>query len=940
MSSPANVAEFHGPHRRHQPPKIGVLGRRSECTALDEILKAARAGESRALVIRGEAGVGKTALLDYLRDRASASGCRVALVSGIQSEMELAFAALHQLSAPMLDRLDGLPVPQRTALATAFGIDAGPAPDRFLLGLAVLGILAEVAAEQPLVCLIDDAQWLDRESSQALAFAARRLAAESIAMVFAVRAPAGDAFPSGLPSLDVRGLGDTHARELLRSVLPVVPDELVLNRIVAETGGNPLAILELARSLSPAELASGLALPAGSRLAGEIENRFSRRAALLPPETRQLLLTAAAEPLGDWVLVWRAAEHLGIGIDAAAPAVEEGLCESSPTLRFRHPLVRSAVYHAASAEERRAVHRALAIATSGGFAGDRSAWHRAQAATGCDEELAAELERLALRTQERGGLAEAAALLQRASAMTPEPLLRARRGLGAARAECLAGDFERAVALLALAEAGPLDELGRGQAELLRAQIAFAANRGNDAAPHLLGAAQRLERLDVTLARDTYLEAFSAAMFAGRLADGVGLRQVAEAARTAPAPTQPPRPADLLLDALAIRFSDGYAAATAPLRRALDAFRNGGDSQPQALSWLWLACIVASDLLDDDCWAALSARHIQITRAGGALGELPLALNSRIYVHLFAGELATAASLVDEAATVSEAIGVSQAPFGALGLLAWQGRQAEARNLITSTVADASPRGEGIGVTVARWSSALLDNGLGRYEDALVAAQQAAENPGEMTAPTWALVELVEASARSRRPDVGLDALARLSAITRASGTDWALGLEARSRALLTAGAAAEPLYLEAIARLGRTRVRAELARAHLLYGEWLRRERRRLDAREQLRTAHGLLSTMGIDAFADRAERELRATGATARRRRVETSGDLTPQEAQIARLAAEGLSNPEIAARLFLSPRTVEYHLRKVFTKLRISSRRELGVVLAHRTAPQLSG
>jgi DNA-binding CsgD family transcriptional regulator len=905
-----------------------LLGRRTECETLDRIVEAVRTGESRALVIRGEAGIGKTALLEYLRERAS--GCRVARVAGIQPEMELAFATLHQLCAPMLDRLQRLPEPQRDALGTAFGIRAGPAPDRFLVGLAVLGLLAETAEEQPLVCLIDDAQWLDRASAQALALAARRLAAESVAVVFATRASNGDTEPMGLPELVVRGLEKKDAQALLSSVMPMLLDDNVRERILAETHGNPLAILELPRALSPAELASGLVLPAGPGLAGRIENSFTRRVAVLPPDTQRLLLVAAAEPLGDPALVWRAAERSGIGIDAAAPAAAAGLCESGARLRFRHPLVRSAVYHAASPEDRRSVHRALAEATDPEVGPDRVAWHRAQAATGADEQLAAELERSADRAQARGGFAQAAAFLQQATVMTPDPVLRTRRALHATRVEYLAGDFEAALNLLATARAGPLDELGRSHADLLHAQIAFAVSRGSDAAPLLLSAAKRLEPLDVQLARETYLEAFSAALFAGRLSTGVGPREVAEAARAAsPARSQPPGPADLLLDGLALLFTEGYAAGTPTLQRALRAFHGKDTVGERDLHWLWLAWLTAADLWDDESWDILSTRHVKIAREAGALSELPFALNARIYVHVFAGELSPAALLVEETAAVTEVTGSRPAAFGALGLLAWQGREAEARELMKT---DAISRGERVGMTVTQWANALLDNGLGRYEDALAAAELASAHPGELTASSkWGLVELVEAAARSGNLDMATHALQRLSESTRASGTDWALGIEARSRALLSEGEDVERLYREAIERLRRTRVPAELARAHLLYGEWLRRQRRRLDAREQLRTAHELLLEMGIEAFAERAARELRATGATARKRRVETSGDLTPQEAQIARLAREGLSNPEIAGRLFLSSRTVEYHLRKVFTKLRIRSRQELAIVLA---------
>jgi DNA-binding CsgD family transcriptional regulator len=908
-----------------------LLGRSGERQTLDGVIEAVRTGESRALVIRGEAGIGKTALLDYVAERAD--GCRVVRVAAIQSEVELAFAVLHQVCAPMLDHLQRLPEPQRVALATVFGLRAGPPPDRLLVGLAVLTLLAEAAAERPLVCVVDDAQWLDRASAEALGLAARRLQAESVALVFAVRAPVGDGEMAGVPDLLVGGLDASSARALLSSVLPWLRDPRVADRIIAETGGNPLAILELPQGATRAELASGQVL-AGRGLVTELEDSFARRVALLPPDTQRLLLIAAAEPLGEPVPVWRAAERLGIRAEAAAPAATAGLCEFGATVRFRHPLVRSAVYRFASPEDRRAVHGALAEVTEPEGDNDRRAWHWAQATPAPDEHLAAELEGAAGRARARGGFAAAAAFLQEATRMTPDPRVRAIRALGAARVEFLAADFHAALELLAVAEAGGLDPLGQAQGDLLRAEVAFAGDRGAGATAELLSAAMQLETLDVTLARDTYLEALGAAVFAGRLSTGTGLREVAEAARAAPPPPQPPRPADVLLDGWAVLVTAGYATAVSQLRRALDALRAATASGEMELPWPWLAHATASDLWDDETWDALSARHVAIVRETGALSALPIVLTTRTFVHLFAGELPAAAALVDETRTVTEATQSRPVPHGTLGLLAWRGREAEAREFIKMSMADATSRGDGVTITVGQWASALLDNGLGRYEDALDAARRATEPPDEIAGPrNWAHVELIEAAARSGRPDEGADALEWLSPRAQASGTNWALGLEARSRALLTDGDASEPLYREAIERLGHTRVRAELARAHLVYGEWLRRANRRLDAREHLRTAHTMLTEMGIEAFAERAARELRATGATARKRSFETSGDLTPQEAQIARLASEGLSNPVIATRLFLSARTVEYHLSKVFTKLGITSRDRLSHALAGR-------
>jgi len=904
-------------------PQPRLLGRRHESAALDGLLEAVRAGESRALVIRGEPGVGKTALLDYVGERAT--GCRVAHAAGVQAEMELAFAGLHQLCAPMLDRLERLPGPQREALGSAFGLSAGHAPDRFLVGLAVLSLLAEVSGEHPLVCLVDDAQWLDRASVQALAFVARRLVAESVGVIFAVRTGGEEQDLAGLPELIVRGLSDRDAWALLATQGPL--DERLRDRIVAEARGNPLALLELPRAMTPAELAVGFARADGSGLAARIEESFQRRFDLLPAQTRCLVLIAAAEPLGDPVLLWRAAARLGIGPDAATPAAAAGLFELGARVRFRHPLVRSAVYRVASHDERRTVHRALGEATDPDVDPNRRAWHRAHAAAGPDEDVASEVARAAERTQARGGLAAAAALLERSAALSADPTRRAARALAAAEATHHAGLPDAALGLLATAETGPLDELQRARADLLRAQIAFVLSRGRDALPLLLAAAKRFEPLDVTLARETYLDALWAAIVVGRLADsGDGVPEVAKAAATVPPAPDPPRPADLLLDGLTLLTTEGYAAAAPMLERAVSAFRGDDITREEGLRWLWLACHVARLLWDDEGWEALCIRHLQLSRDTGALAVLRLALNQRMGVHEHAGELAAAASLREEADAVGEATGSELAPYGALALAAWQGREADLTELIEARMSDLVARGEGAGLAIIPWASALLYNGLGRYREALAAAQEAGAYHHEVLFSTWALVELIEAAVRCGRPEPAVDALRRLSETTRASGTDWALGIEARSRALVSDDEAAERLYLEAIERLARTRIRAELARTHLLYGEWLRRRRRRSDAREQLRTAHEMLTGMGIEAFAQRAGRELPATGETARERTVESLDQLTTREAQIARLARDGLSNAEIGARLFISPRTVEYHLHKVYGKLGITSRNEL--------------
>jgi DNA-binding CsgD family transcriptional regulator len=905
-----------------------LRGRRTECATLDRLLDAARVGQSGALVLRGEPGIGKSALLAYALG--ASSGFRITRASGVESEVELAFAGLHQLCASLLDRRERLPSPQQEALETAFGLSPGAPPDRFFVGLAVLNLLSDTAADQPLLCLIDDAQWLDRESAQALGFVARRLQAESVALVFATRDANQPDELAGLPQVMLEGLSDADAREMLSSVIRARLDERVRDRIVAETRGNPLALLELPRGLTPAELAGGFGLPGGLPLVGRIEESFLHRIQRLPAETQRLLLVGAAEPAGDPALLWRASTRLGIGIEAAAPAEADGLLELGAQVRFRHPLVRSAIYRASSLEERQAVHRALADATDPDVDPDRRAWHRAHAAAEPDEDVAAELERSADRAQSRGGQAAAAAFLERATALTVEPRRRCARALAAAQAKYHAGALGAAQALLATADAGPLDELQAARVELLRAQIAFAVRRGSDAPPLLLEAAKRLEPLDSRLARETYLDAFLAAMFAGRLSSSGDLLRVAAAVRATPRPSHARRGSDLLLEGLAVRITEGYASGVPLLKRALSAFRSADSSGEDDIRWLWLACHTAHDLWDDETFEAISSRYLQIARDAGMLTELPLALIARVYMRLYAGDLSSAALLLEEVEAVIEATGSHLAPYGALELAALQGNEAKTAELIEARMGEVMTRGEGLGLTLVQNATALLCNALGRYGDARDAALTASEHPEELGTSTWTLPELIEAAVRSGTPEPATHALNRLSETTQASRTDWALGIEARSRALLSEGDAAEKLYREAIERLGRTRVRLELSRAHLVYGEWLRRERRATDAREQLRTAHELFETMGAEGFAKRAARELQASGEKARTRTVETRGQLTAQENQIAQLARDGLSNPEIGARLFISPRTVEYHLHKVFTKLDITSRGQLDRVL----------
>jgi DNA-binding CsgD family transcriptional regulator/tetratricopeptide (TPR) repeat protein len=909
----------------HEP--VSLLGRSRECALLDELLSAVRRSESRSLVLRGEAGIGKTALLTYLVE--SASDLSVLQAVGVESEMELAYASLHQLCAPLLDRLPRLPEPQGQALEVVLGFSAGAAPDQFLVGLAVLSLLSEVAEERPLLCVLDDAQWLDRASALTLGFVGRRLLAEPVGLVFAAREPSEEL--RHVPEMRVHGLRDGDARALLNSALRIGLDERVHDQIIAETRGNPLALLELPRGLTASQLAGGFGLVGAQALPERIEESFVRRLNVLSDSGRRLLLLAAAESTGDPLLLWRAAEQLGIGPEAADDLEQEGLLAIAHRVTFRHPLVRSAVYGSAAPSERRAAHLALAKATDGDADPDRRAWHLAAAASRPDEQVALALERSAGGAQARGGLAAAASFLQRAVALSGDPKRRVDRALAAAEACLRAGAFDAARELLAAAETGALDELQRAQVDLLRAQVTLGSGVGNDAPQQLLEAAKSVESLSAKLARETYLDAWGAALFAGGSAPSGLLQAISSAAITAPRAADPPHASDLLLDGFALLVTEGRVAARPTLARAVSMFASSaGASVEEGVRWAWLAVSAAATLWDYDVWRTIHARQVSIARDAGALEALPIQIHGQVICDVCRGEFAAARSMVAEANAVGDATGARIAPYGAVLLAALEGRENEYLELSRPVVEEVRDIGQGVAVQWTSWGLAILYNGLGRYADALQPAQEASDETPELFISAWALAELVEAASRSGNAQLAAEAVERLADTTRPSGTDWALGVEARSRALVSEGATAKRLYREAIERLSRTQLRPELARAHLVYGEWLRREGRRVDAREQLRTAYDQLTSIGMEAFAERARRELVATGATARKRIDETRDELTSQEALIARLARDGLSNPEIGTRLFISPRTVKYHLRKVFIKLDITTRSELAAVL----------
>ncbi len=902
----------------------GLLGRGEECDVLDGLVEGVCRGESRVLVVRGEPGIGKTALLKYLVQRASK--CQVSQAVGVQSEMELAFAGLHQLLMPLLGRIEDLPASQRDALSTAFGIGPGSAPDRFLVSLAVLSLLSDAAEVQPLVCVVDDEQWLDRASVEVLEFVARRLGAESVGLVFAVRESSNEL--AGLPKLTIGGLREVDANALLDSVLTGPMDVRVRHRIVAEAHGNPLALLELPRCLTPAELLGGFGLRAAAPLAGRLEAAFERRVDSLPPESRLLLLIAAAEPAGDPVLVWRAADLLGIPSWAATPVAEAGLLEFGSHVLFRHPIVRTVAYWSGVLRERQRVHQALADAIDPELYPESRAWHRAQAASGLDEDVALELESAAGRARARGGSAAAAALLERSAMLTFDQTRRAERLLAAARATRDAGALEDALSLLAPVETGPPDSLRIAEVEHLRGQIALMQRRGEDAGRLLLSAAGRLTPIDAGLARQTHLESLRASIWQGNSLEA------AKAARVAPAGPHAQRDIDVLLDGLSIRLTKGHAAAAPVLAGAVEAFLGRDAGIDEESRWLWIdgasiSADIALDLWDAESSERLARRMEQYVREGSSPMRLQFVLAIVANADLLAGKLDEAAMIVDEHHVIAEVTRTAPVAYVEMMLAAWRGDKEVASNLIGISLQHAERGSLGRLTTLAKYSTAVLYNGLGQYDAACEAATKVFEND-ELGMGPLVVPELVEAASR-----IGATALVRsthdwVRERARESPSDWALGTEAGVRALLSDGEEADNLFRESIKRLERTCVRPQVARAHLRYGEWLRRERRRVDARVHLRRAHEMLGSMGVEAFAERARRELLATGQTVQKRSVQTSSELTPQEAQIVSLARLGLSNPEIGTRLFISPRTVQYHLHKVFLKLDISAREQLDSIL----------
>ncbi|MPV90258.1 AAA family ATPase, partial [Georgenia ruanii] len=919
---------------------VPLLDRGEEKRTLDQVLDRVRAGASGVLVLRGEPGVGKSALLDYAVERAS--DLRVAKTVAVESETALSFAAVHQLLLPFLSVADRLPEPQRRALGVAFGLQAGPPADPFLVGLAVLTLLAEIGAFQPVLCVIDDAQWLDDESADVLAFVARRLLADRVGMLFAIRETMEpDPHLQALPGLPLAGLPAQHAHELLETSVGRPIDVRVAARIIAETGGNPLAVVEVARELSSEQLIGRAPLSEPLPVGHKLEELFLRRVRELPRDTQTLLLLAAAEIPSRGDRLWKAAGSLGVTELAAAPAESRGMVVFGPEVRFSHPLVRSAVYHGAAPGQRREAHRALAGACDPQIDEGPRASHLAAATAGPDEGVAVQLEMAADRAKSRGGYSAMAALLERAALLTPLEERRAERRLLAAKTHVAAGALDRAEALLGEAATGLHDPRSTAQATQLEGRIRFHRGRVAEAVFSLLCAARRLRSLDPREARDALLSALEAAVFAGWAPSAPLLQEIARTAQHLPHTGDPPdSAAQLLLQGCITRLTSGYVAAVPTLRRTVQAFLADEIDQDVALQRVELAAVLAADLWDDSAVEQLAADWIDRARGIGALPRLAAALAFRgVYVDGPAGRLAAARVAESEAHELAEATGnpAIVPPTGAHTLLtlALSGREAEARAIASAVAGEAPGRGAVGEMAMAASFLGVLELSLGNYGSAVVCLDAAYTDDTPLVG-TRSLPDLVEAAVRSGRRDLAERALHRLEDRATATGTSLALGLLARSRALLATPAQALDEYEDALDRLGRTRAASEVARTLLLYGEWLRRQRRRREARAQLRTAHDMFDGMGMYAFAERARLELSATGEHVPKRETETPEDLTPREAQVAALVSQGAANRDIAAQLFVSPSTVEYHLHKVFRKFGVTSRTQL----AHRVINQGSG
>ena len=906
-----------------------LLGRQAERAAIDELLAAARDGLSGVLMLTGEPGIGKTRLLEYAA--AAAADLRVLWLTGVESETQLGFGALHRLLRPFLDRVPGLPGPQRDALSAAFGLDGTEPADRYLVGLATLTLLSGVAAEHPVLCLLDDIHWLDRESAEALAFTARRLHADALAFTAGGRIEAGA--QAAFAALPVRRLGGLEPRDgqaLLALGVAGSLDPVVARRLVAGTGGNPLALVELTAALSPEQLAGVTALPARLPVSRMLDAYFRAAISALPADARTLLLLIAAAEAEDAALIWRAAGTLGLTARAADAAVERGVLAREPRLAFRHPLLRSAVYAAADPAHRRQVHAALAIACGSAGDAERSAWHRGEAAAGADEEVAAALEAAAELARTRGGYSEQALFLSRAAELTAAPQRRAGRLLAAADAHLISGDPAAAEVMLDMA-AHLNDPVSRARALRTRAMIELFHIRVASVPAMLLDAVTELGGQDPRMTWDLLFGAMHAALIARENVSGTTLADVAKA--TAAAWHDPDAAGwspDLLMEGLARRIADGHAQAAPVLRQALARLRACAELKETGIPVSVLVSFAADELWDIEALRELADRLATADRKQGALYALGHTLLVAAQGEIAAGRLAEADACYAEADDFFAATGFSAGgPVNRALLLAWTGREDELQTAMTGITYLAESLGQGHLRNWGLYALAIFDIGLGRYTSALGHAMKVyREDPpgvGNLVLPL-----IVEAGVRAGRRDAAAAALTRMTERARAAGTPWALGLLARCEALMNAGEQAEARYRDSVELLSQVPVALDLARTRLLFGEWLRRRRRRGAARAQLRAAYQAFDSCGAVPFAERARAELLATGEQVSKRALPAPGDLTSQERQVAILAASGNTNAEIASRLFITVSTVEFHLNKVFRKLGISSRRQIAARL----------
>jgi DNA-binding CsgD family transcriptional regulator len=905
-----------------------LIGRSEETAQLNALLQQVRGGLGGAVVLRGEAGIGKTALLNALVD--AAGDLSAVRLEGVESEMQLGYAALHRLVRPYLYRLEHLPEPQRDALESAFGLTSLAPADRFMVGLAALSLLGDVAKDEPLLIVVDDAQWLDRESVAALVFVARRLHADGVALVFAVRESLeiGAVF-QGVPELRINGLDEESARHLLTATVAAPVSYQVAGRIIAVTRGNPLALVELSSELTSDHLIEHAPLPDPLPIGELIEARFLRQVRQLPDETQTILLVAAADPVGDPDTLWRAAEALGLSAAAVAPASDSGLLVLEPRVEFRHPLVRSAVYGGATAADRRRVHHALAAVMDVERDPDRRALHMAAGALGPDEDLAAALEQSAAQARARGGYIAESSFLVRAASLTPDRQRKADRLLLAAHAAFLAGNAGYSESLLEEARphlGGPFE---RAQAQRLDGRLRQPLGQSRLAPSLLLGAARAFGPIDRVLSHHSLIEAFVACGASLQFTEGTTEPEIAQTAlESLSAQSTLTTKADLLLKGVALRHAGTYADAVPAMREAVRAYATM--SFEELTRWTALGAPLANELWDEGGLRSTLERLAGAARALGALSALQVVLIGLAAIEVRAGLFMAARERYSELQDVSLAIGdyVEHYALFDVDLLSWQGDE-QAPSKAAQLVEFGTAFRAAATIHYANLSLSIFDLAEGRYEKALAAAQSVVDADA-MGYSCQALPTVVEAAMRCNDREAATGALACLTEQAIASGTSWGLGLVARCRALVADGSSAEALYEEALDHLGKTSWRTEVARTHLLFGEWLRRQRRRTEAREQLRRAYEMFDTMGARAFSERARVELLATGERARTRRVETAHDLTSRELQIARLAAQRATSREIAGQLFISANTVDYHLRKVFQKLGVNSRRDLSGVL----------